>query len=228
MFCVHCGSSMREGASFCPNCGSPKGDSATHVTNRPQYVDGRMPRRTTGSTYAPGKNYLKVTGILLIVFSAIAFMLPIGLLSTIDEWLWFYGGEAMRGAWQFRYTAIIFLALYGIFMGIMGIAYCTNTEKANILLKMGGTYIAAIIGIPLIGVAMGLPAFGDLGGFEVLLLLLDFVLPILFIVGASKNNDRHQPQSSSTGYSTGYWRCSICDDENPSSSRICKGCGKDR
>ncbi|MCL2568573.1 MAG: SHOCT domain-containing protein [Oscillospiraceae bacterium] len=111
-------------------------------------------------TKAPGKSLLQVTGILYLVVAGFAVL-----------------GLATQG---FISSATLHTG-YIIFMGIMGIKYCASKEKADTL------RVLAIIDIALISFFVFV-AVAFVGEIRLAFMnLLTIPLPILFMIGAMRN-----------------------------------------
>ena len=125
---------------------------------------------------APGKTWLKVTGILMVIFSAIAIILLLISLAALGA-LGVMGGGAVAGVAALGMGALIigFIAPILEFVGgIIGIAFANKPEKANVCL------VFAIL--MLVMVVINIIA----GGFQ-WTSLIALVLPILYLIGAVKN-----------------------------------------
>ena len=128
-----------------------------------------------------GKNFLKVTGILMIIGGAIAIITSVLSLITIITMMAVivYAGFSPLLAW-----ITVILAFGGsileLIAGIMGVKYCDDPQKAKMLLGYGVIIVAICILNNIIGLIIG-------AGFSVVSLLVGLVIPILYIIGASKN-----------------------------------------
>ena len=128
-----------------------------------------------------GKNFLKVTGILMIIGGAIAIITSVLSLITIITMIAVivYAGFSPLLAW-----ITVILAFGGsileLIAGIMGVKYCDDPQKAKMLLGYGVIIVAICILNNIIGLIIG-------AGFSVVSLLVGLVIPILYIIGASKN-----------------------------------------
>ncbi len=122
---------------------------------------------------APGKNFLKVIGILYLVFSGLD-ILSIALLGTMDA----AQLEAYKASKDYHYpiTVLLLNDLFGIFMGIMGIVYCSTLEKAKVLM--------GIAIVDLVGTAIFLTV-----DFQWTSLIIGIPIPILYLIGAVKNKN---------------------------------------
>ena len=125
-----------------------------------------------------GSKFLKVTGILMIVFGALALILSIvaaiGLaaLASLD-----------LNTWQ--YTAAVILMLVGsifeMIAGIVGVKNCNKPEKAGTCMVWG------IIVIALSVLSNVLTLVGNPDNFSIVNLLTGLVIPVLYLIGAVMN-----------------------------------------
>ena len=126
--------------------------------------------------YAPGKMFLLVTGIIMIVFGGFGIIGGIGLaflgdvIDALDPL-----GTGVGGAVQFWAFITIIAAGLMLAMGILGIVWRTALEKAQILIILGASSL-------LLDIISGI-ALRTIGVLSV----IGWVLPILFIIGAVKN-----------------------------------------
>ena len=183
-FCVQCGTKMA--GAFCANCGAQANvPSATTPPARSGGATGHgqmLPNQNNNN--APGKGYLKITGILFIIFGGIsALTAVIGVVAA---------GAMLGGAGAFGRTPgnlvalLIGLALLGlavsafsIIMGIIGVKNATNLGKAQLCFTLGIIYIA-IQGVSFL-ISFASPSTFNVFG------LVGFILPVLFLIGANKN-----------------------------------------
>ncbi|MCL2842514.1 MAG: hypothetical protein FWE28_03475 [Oscillospiraceae bacterium] len=112
-------------------------------------------------TKLPGRNFLKVISIILIVLSAISFW---GIVSV-----------------AFTFSLELAATLYALLLGVMGIIYHNNGEQAGMLKWL------AIVNIGLL-VAISVIAFvaGRVGG-AVTVLAVEVPITVVYLVGALKN-----------------------------------------
>lgn len=125
-----------------------------------------------------GSKFLKVTGILMIIFGALALILSIvaaiGLaaLASLD-----------LNTWQ--YTAAVILMLVGsifeLIAGIVGVKNCNKPEKAGTCMVWG------IIVIALSVLSNVLTLVGNPDNFSIVNLLTGLVIPVLYLIGAVMN-----------------------------------------
>lgn len=127
---------------------------------------------------ANGSGFLKVVGILMIVFGAIGTI--IDLLGVIGA----LGLLALGASIMLLISCIIALisAVLELVVGIIGVVNADNPDKADLCLAGGiVTAACAVLGnliLPLITPESSVSIFG---------LLIGLVCPVLFIIGAVKN-----------------------------------------
>lgn len=125
-----------------------------------------------------GSKFLKVTGILMIVFGALALILSIvaaiGLAALV---------ALEVNTWQ--YTAAVILMLVGsifeLIAGIVGVKNCNKPEKAGTCMVWG------IIVIALSVLSNVLTLVGNPDNFSIVNLLTGLVIPVLYLIGAVMN-----------------------------------------
>lgn len=125
-----------------------------------------------------GSKFLKVTGILMIIFGALALILSIvaaiGLAALAALEL---------NTWQ--YTAAVILMLVGsifeMIAGIVGVKNCNKPEKAGTCMVWG------IIVIALSVLSNVLTLVGNPDNFSIVNLLTGLVIPVLYLIGAVMN-----------------------------------------
>ncbi len=140
-----------------------------------------------------GKGFLKVTGIIMIIFAGIALIgeiisLIIG--ARIMEYYTAQAGASLAAAKIVVYGLIagsIILSGLQLFTGILGIKNCSKPDKSTICIVFG----SIILAIDLIGyvitliIGMGMPAVLIVLGS--IMSLIGMALPILYIIGAALN-----------------------------------------
>ena len=125
-----------------------------------------------------GSKFLKVTGILMIIFGALALILSIvaaiGLAALV---------ALEVNTWQ--YTAAVILMLVGsifeMLAGIVGVKNCNKPEKAGTCMVWG------IIVIALSVLSNVLTLVGNPDNFSIVNLLTGLVIPVLYLIGAVMN-----------------------------------------
>ena len=131
-------------------------------------------------TDARGRRMLKVVGILYIVFSGINIMVGLfgmGTAGMLDAIMPLPGAT-----WMTYYGMLFLLYSFTLFMGIMGLVHSNKPEKGRFLCALG---VASIVAYAIFYFVIGLEAARFLN--MMWLVPVDFVLPILFIIGAVKN-----------------------------------------
>lgn len=129
---------------------------------------------------APGRKFLKVTGILYLVFGGLGVLM--GLLA--------FAGAGVADAMApgvglesgIRIAAVLMLvtSAYHLVLGILGVKFCDRAEKAGLLIGL------AILDVALVALGFVIASFTWLS-------LIGLVLPILYLVGALKNKNAHAP-----------------------------------
>lgn len=125
-----------------------------------------------------GSKFLKVTGILMIVFGALALILSIvaaiGLaaLAALD-----------LNTWQYTLAVILMLvgSIFELIAGIVGVKNCNKPEKAGTCMVWG------IIVIALSVLSNVLTLVGNPDNFSIVTLLTGLVIPVLYLIGAVMN-----------------------------------------
>jgi len=139
----------------------------------------------------PGQGFLRVTGILYIVLAGLAVLIGLVMIVTVDFWVSATGGAGVRDVWILYYVIGMIHALYRVFIGLMGITNCRNTQRAGTLRTIGISDIA--VGI----ISYGFIIFVGIYSYVTWLyigmgLLITFALPVLYVVGAVKNRKAFQ------------------------------------
>lgn len=125
-----------------------------------------------------GKNFLKVTGILMIIGGA--FGIIGGILAVIGAGALAMLLDANKGILIFASILTLAGGIFELIAGIMGVKNCDKPEKAQSCLIMG--VIVAVLSLlgNVISTAMG-------SDFSIVNCITGLVLPILYIIGAVKN-----------------------------------------
>jgi len=132
---------------------------------------------------APGKGLLKVSGIIGIIFAGIGCLVVGVTLMTIDaviSGMNMMGAGISSGTLTAYYVFALFLSIFGVYVYLMGILNCDKLEKASSLKTLGIIYIV----ITVIGAIV---AVNLLGFSAIAFTAVELILPILYIVGASRN-----------------------------------------
>ncbi|MCL2840871.1 MAG: hypothetical protein FWE05_08865 [Defluviitaleaceae bacterium] len=128
----------------------------------------------------PGKTLIFVTSIILLVGGGINILTSVPMLLSSSYW------DAVLPIfipWSIWYAYALILSGYMLFMSISGIRFCNNPEKANFLFTLG--IISVIFAV--ITLIFNILILGNL------FLIVGLLMPILFLVGASKNK-RYQAE----------------------------------
>ena len=151
MVCEKCGETMAKGIKFCTKCGAN--------------MKGAAP---------PGKGILKVTGILIIVF---------GVLGLISELVLLFVENPVVAALEIPIIITILGfagTIFSLAIGVLGVKYCKNIEKAKLLLQLA---IIFIICIPAISIYTAILLQT---GFQ-WMAIFSFIFPVIYLIGAYKN-----------------------------------------
>ena len=130
-----------------------------------------------------GQNFLKVTGILMIIFGAIAIIVSIVALvgvAAVAALAAYSGAEVSTGLLYFASFISLLSAVAEFVAGILGVANCKKPEKAQTCLVFGIIVAALCVLGNILTVVGG-------GSFSVFSLLLGLVIPVLYIIGAVFN-----------------------------------------
>lgn len=125
-----------------------------------------------------GSKFLKVTGILMIVFGALALILSIvaaiGLAALVALDL---------NTWQYTLAVILMLvgSIFELIAGIVGVKNCTKPEKAGTCMVWGIIVIAISV------LSDVLTLVGNPDNFSIVSLLTGLVIPVLYLIGAVMN-----------------------------------------
>lgn len=146
-----------------------------------------------------GTNFLKVTGILMIIGGSLGIIITLIGAAAIAALI--SGAGALLGQ-DFMSEANIngtllwagfALSLVGAVMelvaGILGVANCRKPEKANTCLAFGIVVAVLSVAGQIFNAAGG-------GTFSVFSLILGLVLPVLYIIGAAFNKQAHSEMSA--------------------------------
>lgn len=133
---------------------------------------------------APGKMFLKVTGILLIVFGGLA---VVGALLAMAGGGLLAAGAAEAGLEAGLVGGVVMIAsivmliagAINLVFGIIGVKNCDKPEKAQ------SCFVCGIIMIVLqvLGIIMNLSS----GSLNIISVLIGLALPVLYTIGAVKN-----------------------------------------
>lgn len=125
-----------------------------------------------------GKNYLKVTGILMIIGGCIGIiggiiaLISVGALAALLE--------TSMGSLMFGSLLVLISAIIQLIAGIMGVRYCARPEKAQSCIVIGAVVAVLSVAGNLISVVAG-------NGFNIMNMITGLILPVLYIIGARLN-----------------------------------------
>lgn len=119
----------------------------------------------------PGSTYLKVVGIIYLVFGIIAAISLFALITYVADG----GAEPIM---VLALALSILIVVLDIVAGIFGIKYCNSRERAGFLFNYSIVLIVVVVTNLIVGTLIG--------GVNILG-IIGLALPILFMVGAYKN-----------------------------------------
>ena len=131
---------------------------------------------------APGKGLLKVTGILMIIGGGLAVLL--GLLGMAGGAILATQSVALGGVTMLASIVAIVGGAFELIAGIFGVKNCDKPEKAQSCFVFGVILVAFAV----LSAIMSLMS-GQLSGTSIFSLILGFVLPVLYLMGALKNKE---------------------------------------
>jgi len=142
-----------------------------------------------------GKNYLKVTGILMIIAAALGFiwiLFDILSISKIVENAKYLPNVSINlDVLYASFIVLLIMYIVELVAGILGIVYCQKPERANVCLIAGVTLLVlTILGdiLQMIGLSESNLAFS---------LITGGVLPVLYIIGAVLNSKYQSEDTTS-------------------------------
>ncbi|MCL2754638.1 MAG: hypothetical protein FWD35_02825, partial [Oscillospiraceae bacterium] len=145
---------------------------------------------------APGRKMIKVVSIIMIIFGALGTLgsgCLIPMLDVLEAMFIDMGAGSLYEEMEMSRTEVFYTLISGVvqcaywlFMGIMGVKYCSDVTKAKFLGQLMYGYIV-LYGIILVrGIISGMvDPIGLICGLP-----LAAILPVLFLVGVSKNKSR--------------------------------------
>ena len=143
---------------------------------------------THEETPAPGRHYLLMTGILMILLCGWYVLASFQMMISLSRLPVYAELQPSHTAIWFRIIATVVICLYGVFIGIMGIRYRNDIYEGQWLMRLGILKIAAKVGVLLIGGTTGLIVLQEFGQFMAIFpILLNWAVPLLFIYGAMQN-----------------------------------------
>lgn len=140
---------------------------------------------------AKGAGFLKVTGILMIIFGALSIIVSIIAAIGVAALLLISDGAVSSTLLYTAVTLLIVSAVAELVAGIIGVVNCKKPEKA-------GTCIAWGIIVAVFCVAGTILQSVGGGSFSVFSLISGLALPVLYIIGAVLNEKEYDAKSSNT------------------------------
>ncbi len=207
MYCSKCGAETGEGSKFCSKCGAPMSDGAAQPAYPQTPAQPYQPYQPnqTYQPYQPYQNYqpyqpyyavvpgskmLKVTGILFIISGCLSILFQLVFISSYDVRM---DAGAVIG--------LILGCLAPITVGIIGVKKHDDTSAARFFIIAGSVMIPfMIICVVLMSLGMYAPGY-EITNFPG---LPSIVLPILYIVGGSKNRSYANMQQNIQQYPPKY------------------------
>ena len=165
-----------------------------NIAHTPNYSNV-MYANTGQTSNAPARKMLKIVGIIGIIVSSIDFLVGIfGLLIGMalgTEYAEEFAGFVTTGMIVSTIVIALF-AIYSIFTSIYAVLNCNKLNKAGALqilgiIRLGTVGVAAVIMIVMYGLV------------GVVMLPLGFILPIFYVIGASKNKAAFVGQNNYQG-----------------------------
>ena len=125
----------------------------------------------------PGSTLLKVSGIIWVVLAGI------GVIGAIGAFGIFAALGLTGGLITLLLVYALIATLISLFIGLMALLWSNKKEKAGLLFILGVVAIALVV----LNIIFSFVWLGGLAGFALFSGILDLVLPILVVIGASKN-----------------------------------------
>jgi len=132
-------------------------------------------------TTLPGKRFLQIPGILYVIFAGIGIPVSIFGIVSADFWDFFM---PVNLPWATYYGLSLVYAGFQLFLGIMGILHCNNPAKTELLFALA--VLNLILAFAFVAFMLYVSWLMGLFSFT------EFVLPILFLVGALRNRSAAQ------------------------------------
>jgi len=167
----------------------PQFPNQPYAPNQP-YVHTAQQFVPPAKPTAPGRMFLKVVGILYIIFAGISILVSLSGLASSDYWDIFLPLDFIP--WSLYYAIALLHGGWLLFVGITGLRHCVNLSKGKLLLKLG---IAAIVVDALFIAWVIVIGYAGAATFT----FIGLALPILYVIGASKNKQAFETQTQTQG-----------------------------
>lgn len=130
-----------------------------------------------------GQGFLKVTGILMIIFGSISLITSLVAIFGIIALDSLLEGQYNMGMLYFSCILMLISAVAEFVAGIIGVKNCKYAERAKTCM-IWGIIVAVLCVVGTICNAIGYSSFGASNVFS---LFCGLVLPVLYIIGAARN-----------------------------------------
>jgi len=192
MFCSHCGNNVGDRSKYCENCGSvvrrPQQFECHSAARRPQQFECHKSyppshHYSYQPSPAPGKNFLMVASLVLIIYGASGIISSLSGLVLYDYWDW--NMPLPRVSWLAYYLFALAANLFGIVVGIVGFINRERVSKASLCMMLAVLSIIVAISV---GVFMLYATFGSWFVFILLFSIpADILISLIYYIGAKRN-----------------------------------------
>ena len=186
MLCNNCGHVVDNDNIFCGNCNQIQRKEAPElfayqpVSEQPipSYMFPHNPWK-----HAPGRKYLLVAGIILIIFGVLGL-----LISAAGIALAFYWDRIMPVwgmSWSTYYTVTLLVSILGIFVGIMGVVNRARPGRGLLCMILAVVYITASVTEAVFASVVFFANYN--AAIVVIFLVIDIILLVVYFIGGKKN-----------------------------------------
>ena len=123
----------------------------------------------------PGKIFLKVAGILLVIFGFISAMIVVS--EIYGYWPLFDEDQATGFTFDSVYNWMS--SFFSIMAGVYAVKFCNDLDKANLLSTLGSILVGFQVGH---GISQATS-----GEFVLLIYAIGLIFPVMYVIGAQKN-----------------------------------------
>jgi hypothetical protein len=259
MFCSKCGKQIDEEALICVHCGvgtekyrqeQRVAQEAVASANRQQQPIYQQPvNNSMRETYqqqeplAPGRKFILIPCIIELAGRLLSFLFTPGF--EVGQVFKFGGNLYYVEDSGFLIDLIgILLGIYILIVFILGVVYYRNISKGELLRKLAKTVLICYILLAVI--ILFEQRFDGLGWLFFFAILISSILPLLYYIGAKKNEEAYayayrnaskqngttalQRLAASSNYVDDYkvasewWTCTGCGKQYPSHIDSCENC----